>query len=65
RNPHAGLLSWNLMNASGQQVRQGQVNVPDGEAQFQVPAEGLAAGTYNLQLVLGQSRTTLRMTIVE
>ena len=65
RNPHAGLLSWNLINASGQQVRQGQVNVPEGEAQFQVPAEGLAAGTYNLQLVLGQSRTTLRMTIVE
>lgn len=64
-SPQAGILSWSLTNQSGQRIRNGKRNVPSGEHQFQLPAQGLPAGTYNLQLSQGQARTTLRMTVVE
>ncbi len=65
RSPKAGVLAWSLTNQFGQQMRSGQTEISAGGHQLQLPVEGLSAGTYNLQLSQGQSRTTLRMTIVE
>lgn len=64
-SPEAGLLSWSLTNQMGQQMHSGQKQISPGSFQFQLPFEGLPAGTYNLQLNIGQANTTLRITIAE
>lgn len=64
-SPQAGTLSWSLTNQAGQRIRTGKRNMPSGEHQFQLPVQGLPAGTYNLLLSQGQARTTLRMTVVK
>ena len=65
RSLKAGVMAWSLTNQFGQRLRSGQTDLLGGGQQLQLPVEGLPAGTYNLQLSQGQSRTTLRMTIVE